>query len=52
MTLPQAPVVVDAGEVEIFEREVPQPAYGALGRETTCSDFLEQLLQLGGGHAT
>src|SRR5262249_25461299 len=52
MPLPQAPVVVDAGEAEILEREVSQPAYGALGREATCSDFLEQLFQLSGGHAT
>ena len=52
LALAERAVVVDAGEVEIFERQVAQPLERGAGRQTTGRDLGEQGLELRGFHAT
>ena len=45
-------MVVDSGELEVFEGEMTEPVDGRRGREATRGNVREQGLELLGSHAT
>ena len=51
-SLPERAMMVDGGEVELFERKVPQALEGSLGSEPAAGDLGEKACQLLRGHAT
>ena len=52
LALPQGTVMIDAGELEIFEGQVAKPLEGRRRAETTAGDVREQDLELLRSHAT
>ncbi len=38
-------MVIDAGETEVLERQVPQPLYGVIDADPAVFDLLQQLSQ-------
>jgi hypothetical protein len=52
MTLTQSSVMIDPGEVKVFEGEMPQPLQCCARGQAPGRDVGEQALELAGCHAT